>query len=229
MTVPHRPLAIRELPSTDRPVSRLIELGPEALGDAELLAIIGGVRTLEACQILLARMSGWDGLRRALLSDLTANPGITEQMAAQIKAACELHRRLTYADCGTPVRISSPADAAPLAVAELGHLDQQRLIAFALDARNRLITLHVVYQGDVSTAMVRAGEVFKEAVRRNAAAILIAHNHTHGDPTPSPDDILLTRQLVEAGKLLDIEVIDSLVVAGVRWVSMRERGMGFAL
>lgn len=174
MPEPPRPLAIRELPVGDRPVSRLIDLGPVALSDAELLAVIGGVRTLEACQLLLARLGGWDGLRRALHPELAAAPGVTAQMAAQIQAACELHRRLTYAHYGARVRVGSPGDAAPLAVAELGHLDQQRLIALILDSRNRLVATHLVYQGEVSPAMVRAGEVFKEAVRRNAAAMIVA-------------------------------------------------------
>lgn len=227
MPEPTRPLAIRELSPRDRPVNRLLDSGPEALGDAELLAAISGARTLELCQVLLARFGGWDGLRRAPTPELLAVEGVTPQMAAQIKAACELHRRLVYADYGARVQIRAPADAVPLILAEIGHQDQEHLVTLALDGKNRLLALHRVYVGSVSSSSIRVGEVFKEAVRRNAAAAIVAHNHPHGDPAPSPDDILLTRSIVEAGRLLDIEILDSLIVAGGRWVSLRERGLGF--
>ena len=221
------PRTIRELAPHDRPVNRLLASGPEALGDAELLATLSGARSLEVCQHLLARFDGWAGLRRALAPELLAITGVTVPMVAQIHAACELHRRLVYADYGARVQIRTPTDAAPLVLAELAHLDQEHLITLVLDRKNRLITLHHVYVGTISVTMVRVGEVFKEAVRRNAAAVIVAHNHVYSDPTPSPNDILLTRNLVEAGKLLDIEIIDSLIVAGGQWFSLRDHGLGF--
>jgi DNA repair protein RadC len=97
-----------------------------------------------------------------------------------------------------------------------------------LDTKNRLLKIAKVYRGSVNTAQIRVGEVFKDAVRLNATSVIIAHNHPSLDPTPSPEDILLTRQIVEAGKLLDIEALDHLVVAGGRYVSLRERGLGFS-
>ena len=110
---------------------------------------------------------------------------------------------------------------------EMMALDQEELWVAALDTKNRLIKVSKVYRGSVNTAMIRVGEVFKEALRVNATSIIVAHNHPTSDPTPSPEDILVTRQIVEAGKLLDCECLDHLIIAGGRYVSLRERGLGF--
>jgi DNA repair protein RadC len=225
--VEDRPLRIRELPARQRPLHRIAEAGADALSDAELLAALVGAPYLESCHLLLARCGDWNGLRRATSVELTA-AGLPPRAAGQIAAACELHRRLTYQELGPQPQIRSPIDAVAIAQAEIGYRDQEHLICLLLDGKNRVQAVETVYVGIVSSALLRAGEVFKAAVRRNLPALIVAHNHTGGDPTPSPDDILLTRQLVEAGKLLDVELLDSLIVAGGRHVSMRERGLGFA-
>jgi DNA repair protein RadC len=111
---------------------------------------------------------------------------------------------------------------------EMGHLDQEHMRAVLLDTKNRVQGIVTVYVGSVNSALVRVGEVFKEAIRRNSTAMIVVHNHPSGDPTPSPEDILVTRQIVDAGKLLDVEVLDHLVIGRGRYVSMRERGLGFA-
>jgi DNA repair protein RadC len=126
------------------------------------------------------------------------------------------------------LQIKSPADVAQLFMVEMMALDQEELWVACLDTKNRLIKIAKVYRGSVDTAMIRVGEVYKEALRLNAASIVVAHNHPSTDPTPSPEDILVTRQIVEAGKLLDCECLDHLVLAGNRFVSLRERGLGFA-
>lgn len=128
MPEPHPPLAIRELPARDRPANRLLAVGPEALSDAELLATISGAPTLDRCQLILASCGGRGGLRCAPATELLAVAGATAQMVAQIKAACELHRRMVSADYGACVQIRAPADAAPLAMAAIGHQDQEHLI-----------------------------------------------------------------------------------------------------
>lgn len=222
-----RPLRIRELPAHQRPLRRIAEVGADALSDAELLAALVGAPYLESCYLLLARCGDWNGLRRATSADLAA-VGLPPKAAGQIAAACELHRRLTYLALGPTSQIRSPIDAVNLVQAEIGYRDQEHLITLLLDGKNRVQGVETVYVGSVSSAMLRTGEVFKAAVRRNLPALIVAHNHTTGDPTPSPDDIILTRQVVEAGKLLDVEVLDSLIVGGGRYVSMRERGLGFA-
>jgi DNA repair protein RadC len=124
-------------------------------------------------------------------------------------------------------RIRSPADAAALLMTEMLQLDQEQLRVLCLDTKNRLQKIHLVYQGSLNSAQIRIGEVYKEPLRLNSAAIIVAHNHPSGEPDPSPEDILVTRQIVEAGKLLDVECLDHLVVGHGRWVSMRQRGLGF--
>lgn len=96
-----------------------------------------------------------------------------------------------------------------------------------LDVRNRVLDIVEVYHGSLNTSQVRVGELFKAAIRRNAAAIIVVHNHPSGDPTPSPDDIAITRAIVQAGKLLDVDVLDHLVIGGGRYISLKERGIGF--
>jgi DNA repair protein RadC len=151
----------------------------------------------------------------------------TPRRAASLKAALEVGRRLLVAGYEGRFQVKSPADVAQLFMVEMMALDQEELWVACLDTKNRLVKVAKVYRGSVNTAMIRVGEVFKEALRLNAASIVVAHNHPSADATPSPEDILVTRQIVEAGKLLDCEVLDHLILAGNRYVSMRERGLGF--
>jgi hypothetical protein len=124
-------------------------------------------------------------------------------------------------------QIRSPSDVAALLMAEMSHLDHEQLRVISLDTKNRILAMSILYRGSLNSSLVRVGEVFKEAIRLNAAAIVVVHNHPSGAPDPSPDDVLVTRQIVEAGRLLDIEAVDHLVIGKGCFVSMRERGMGF--
>jgi len=105
-------------------------------------------------------------------------------------------------------------------------LEQEHLRVILLDRRNRVLETTEVYKGSVNSSQIRVGEVFKEAIRKNASALIVIHNHPSGDPTPSPDDVAVTRAIVGAGKLLDVEVLDHLVIGHGRWVSLKERGLG---
>lgn len=125
-------------------------------------------------------------------------------------------------------KIDSPFDIASLLMVEMGHLDQEELRTVLLDTKNQLQEIVTVYKGSLNTSLIRVGEVYKEALRRNSAALIVAHNHPSGDPTPSPEDVLVTRQIVAAGELLDIDCLDHLVIGQGRWISLRERGLGFS-
>jgi DNA repair protein RadC len=121
----------------------------------------------------------------------------------------------------------SPADVVQLLMAEMAHLEQEHFRVLYLDTRNRLIGSDTVYVGSLNASHIRVGEIFRDAVKRNCAAIVVVHNHPSGDPSPSPEDVAVTRQIVAAGKLLDIDVLDHLVIGQQRFVSLRERGLGF--
>jgi DNA repair protein RadC len=123
--------------------------------------------------------------------------------------------------------VHSPQDAADLVRYEMSALEQEELRVLLLDNRNRVLAVESVYRGSVNSSQVRVGELFKAAIRRNAPALIVAHNHPSGDPTPSPDDVAVTRAIVQAGKLLDVDVLDHLVIAGGKFVSLKERGLGF--
>jgi DNA repair protein RadC len=224
---------IMDLEESERPRERLARLGPQVLTNAELLAILlrTGVPGENAVQVgnrLLQEFGGLAGIHRADFNEVRNQHGIGPAKAAQIKAAIELGRRLTAVSPEERPAIHSPADAAALVQFEMSALEQEELHVMLLDTRNRLLDIDKVYRGSVNTSQVRVGELFKSAVRRNAAAILVIHNHPSGDPTPSPDDVGLTRNIVQAGKLLDVEVLDHLVIGRGRYVSLKERGLGFA-
>lgn len=228
--MPPHPRRIRELPNGDQPRERLRDVGPAALSDAELLAILlrvglPGTNVLQLAQQLLSEHGGLPGLLRADYHELCGRRGLGTAKAATLKAALEIGRRLLLAGIDERTQIRSPADVASLLLLEMGHQEQEVLRAVLLDTKNRVQQIATVYIGSVNSAQVRVGEVFRDAVRRNSAAIIVAHNHPSGDPTPSPDDILVTRQIVDAGRLLDIEVLDHLVIGRGRYTSMREHGL----
>lgn len=235
--VPTRPRSLAERPLKDwpareRPLERLAEVGPAALSDSELLAVVfgsaGRQNPVALAQALLTEHGGWLGLQRLTLDELARQPGMTRARAAQVKAALEISRRLLLAGAEERFQIRSPADAAQLLMAEMSHLEQEHLRVLCLDTKNRIQKVHTVYIGSVNTSAVRIGEIFKEPIRLNSTSVIVAHNHPSGDPNPSPEDVLVTRQIVDAGKLLDIETLDHLVIGQGRYVSMRERGLGFS-
>ena len=224
---------ILDLHESERPRERLVKLGPQVLTNGELIAIllhvgVPGENAVQVGQRLLSEFRGLRGLHRAPIEELMQQHGLGEAKASQIKAAIELGRRLTLESLEERPSINSPSDAASLVQYEMSALEQEHLRVMLLDRRNRVLETVEVYKGSVNSSQVRVGELFKEAIRKNASAIIVIHNHPSGDPTPSPDDVAVTRAIVQAGKLLDVEVLDHLVIGQGRWVSLKERGLGFA-
>lgn len=223
---------IKEMPANERPRERLEFYGEGALSNAELIAITlrtgsAGENAVGLAWRLLNRFQGLAGLARASLAELCQVSGVGVAKAAQLKAALELGRRLIVAaEDGRP-QIRCPADAGALLVAEMGMEPQEQLRVMILDNKHRVQRMPVVYVGNVNSSLVRMGEVFREAVKDNAVAVLVAHNHPSGDTTPSPEDIRVTEEMVRAGKLLDIEVLDHLIVGRSGFLSLKERGLGF--
>ncbi len=224
---------IRDLPATDRPRERLRDAGPGALSNQELLAILlrtGSAKesALTVAARLLGRFEGLVGLARSSFAELCAQHGLGEAKAAQLQAALELGRRVASAQPEERALIRFPIDVANLLQGEMGLLDQEHLRVLLLNTRNQVLATNEVYHGSVSTAVVRIGELFREALRQNAPCIILVHNHPSGDPAPSSEDIAMTRQAIEAGDLLDIEVLDHIIIAHGKFVSMKELKKGFS-
>jgi DNA repair protein RadC len=223
---------IADLEERQRPRERLAELGAQALNDDELLAILlrVGLEGENAVQVgnrLLRELGGLFGLQRATFAELCQQRGIGEAKAAQIKAAIELGRRLMMVHPDERPIIQSPEDAAALVQYEMSAFAQEHLWVILVDTRHRVIAVDKLYTGSLNASTVRISELFRMAIQRNAAAIIVVHNHPSGDPTPSPEDINLTRALIQAGKLLDIEVLDHLVIGMGRFVSLKRERLGF--
>lgn len=218
--------AFKDMPIDERPVHRLSFYGPGALSVTELLAVVTGAADYVTVQRLLLD-GGLSGLARKPFSELTELPGIGQTKAAQVKAAFELGRRLLVSAPSDRLVIKTPVDVANQLMSEMGLLEHEELRIVVLNTKNHVLKIFTLYVGSLNTAQVRVGEVFREAIRLNSAAIIIVHNHPSNDVTPSAEDIYVTRQFVEAGKLLNIDVLDHLIICQSRWVSLKERGLGF--
>ncbi len=216
------------LPLRERPVERVSACANACTIGELLAALLGGPQPIETAEALLAHFNGrLSDLRRAPAQEIAAIPGISQGNAARVKAAVELGLRLMLLREEERPTIHSPADAAALLQLEMSTLEQEHLRVMLLDMRNRVIDVVEIYHGSLNSAQVRVAELFKPAIQRMAAAIILVHNHPSGDPTPSPDDVAVTRAVVQAGKLLDIDTLDHLVIGRARFVSLKERGLGF--
>lgn len=226
-----RPIPIPDWPSTERPRERLIRSGPGSLADAELLAIVmrtgrAGETALDLARrtLSLGGTDGLQGLLRLAADDLAALPGIGPAKAAQVLAALELGARAARRAVAAPVRLQGPEDVACALMVEMGPLDREQFRVLLLDTKHGLIGTEVVAVGGLDHVPADPREVFKPAVRRSAAAVIVVHNHPSGDPEPSAQDLELTDRLFDAGRVLGIPVLDHIVVARGGYVSLAARG-----
>src|SRR6476660_1808902 len=223
---------IRELPSSERPRERLQLRGAAGLTAAELIGLLWGSGSpgrsaIDLAADAIARFDGLSGLARASTPELEGIPGIGAARAAQLQAAFELGRRLLADWPAGRWSIRSPRDVADRLVLPMGRLEREELRVVILNAKNVVLRVTTAYQGNVSASLVRVGELFRDAVRLDAAGIILVHNHPSGDPTPSSVDLPLTAEALAAGRLLDIEVLDHLVIGHDAYVSLRDRGVAF--
>ena len=223
---------IKEMPQDLRPRERLEYVGAGALSVAELLAIVlrtggQGENVIRQSERLLTEFNGLPGLARASFEELTRAHGVGKAKVTQIKAALELGRRLLLAAPQERDKIQSPTDVANLLMLEMGMLEREQVRVVLLDTKNHVQRTPVVYSGSLNAAVIRVGEIFTEAVRANSASLIVVHNHPSGDPTPSPEDVQVTKQIVAAGKLLQIDVLDHLIITRDKYVSLKERRLGF--
>lgn len=224
-------LRVREMPEEDRPREKLDRLGSEALTNAELTAILlrtgaGGDNVIQVAQRLLNLFD--NNLKRladASVEEMAAVRGVGRVKAIQVKAALEIGKRLSMlADDTRPV-IRTAHDVARLLGASFRDLPQEEFRILLMNTRNEVTYQHVVSRGTVNSSLVHPREVFREAIRRASNAIICAHNHPSGDPSPSAEDVAITKRLVEAGDVIDIRVLDHVIIGDGRFLSMRERGL----
>lgn len=225
-------LMMREILPEERPRERLREFGERSLSTTDLIALmlntgIKGESVVRLAERVLRDSGGLRGLYRMSLEELATQKGVGVAKASRIKAALELGRRLAAAAPDERVAIEGPEDIVRLLGVEMEAQTQEQLTVVLLDTKHRVIRTSMVYQGSVNSAQVRIGELFRDAVRLNATAVIYAHNHPSGDPSPSAADIALTTDIVHCGKLLDIKVLDHVVIGHGRWVSMKRLGLGF--
>lgn len=221
-----------ELQINERPRERLLRLGSRALSERELLAIVIEhgpplLGSLGLADQLIQRFGGLAELARAPASELQNVFGIGQVKAVKIIASLELGRRVALSTVAKKDKIKTPTDAAQHFMVTMGHLEQEELHVMILDARNQVLGGTMVYRGTINAVAASVGLLYREAIRLGGHAVILAHNHPSGDPSPSAEDVRMTKQMVQAGKLLEIECLDHLIVAQSRYCSLRERGLGF--
>ena len=228
---PYNPM-IRDMPADMLPRERLLKLGANALSTNELIAIllrtgVKGENVITLSTKLLARVGGLSGLPEASISDMSDIHGISAVKACQVLAAIELGQRTASANPEHRPSINSPDDVNNIVGPEMAQLTQEKLRVLLLNTKNRVMAMRDVYQGTVNSASIRVSEILRPAVRENCPYIIVVHNHPSGDPTPSPEDILVTRRLNQSADMMDIELLDHIVIGQQSFVSMKQRNLGF--
>ena len=227
ITFIHERLEARDiyLPASEHPLLRVAE-SPAGCNLVELLAAqIGGAYAADTAQALLAYYGSPAAVSIHSPQELMAFTEISRTSAIRLLAALELGRRMLQNENDKAAFIRKPSDVASLVQYDLERLEQEELWVLLLNTRHRLLSIDHLYRGSVNSSQVRVGEVFRSAIRRNAVAIVLVHNHPGADPSPSPEDFNVTQAITAAGKQLDIDVLDHLIFGGGQYVSLKERGL----
>lgn len=223
-------MLIRELPERERPRERLLNRGAAQLSNAELLAILmatsgqRGENVIDLAQRVLIKVGDLQNLTRYTFEELCDIKGIGPAKAVLIMAVVELSRRLS-ADGGVPTTVRSPQDIKRLLDERFRYEERERFFAVLLNTKNHYMGVEEVSLGSLNSSIVHPREVFKAAIRRSAASLIVAHNHPSGDCTPSREDIEVTRRLSEAGRIIGIEVLDHVIFGDGVILSLKEKGL----
>lgn len=222
-------MMIKDVPKEDRPRERLLKVGAKYLSNQELIAIIltSGTKKESVMTLsgrVLMHFEGLKLLSDATIEELMAIKGIGDAKGVLLLAAIELGKRMNQYRSQDPYVIRSPQDGAEYVMEEMRILNQEHFVALFLNTKNQIIHRQTIFVGSLNASIVHPREVFREAVKRSSASIIVAHNHPSGDPAPSQEDIHVTRRLVEAGKMIGIEVLDHLIIGDRKFVSLKEKG-----
>ncbi|WP_040210710.1 RadC family protein [Clostridium polynesiense] len=223
-------LRIIDLPREERPREKLLKYGADKLSNSELLALILRVGSdneniLHLCDRILSYTSGLEGLLTHTPYELMNLKGIKEAKASQLAALAEIAKRMRCIKSNTSEKISKPADAACLVMAEMNILKQEVLKVIMLNTKNYVILMKDIFKGSLNSSIVHPREIFTEALRANSAAIIVCHNHPSGDPEPSKEDINITLRLKECGSIMGIELLDHIIIGGNSYISLKEKGI----
>ncbi|MFS0787375.1 DNA repair protein RadC [Shouchella sp. 1P09AA] len=223
-------MIIRDVPIQERPRERFLREGARALSNQEILAIMlrTGTKHYSALQVastLLSTYKTLTALSEASLEEMKLVKGIGETKAIELSAAIELGKRILREGKGEKRVIASPDDAVQLVVNDLVGIHQEHFVVLYLNTKNYVIKQKTVFIGSLNASIVHPREVFKEALRTSSAAVICLHNHPSGDPSPSPEDISVTKRLYEAGKILGITLLDHIIIGDeANFISLKERG-----
>lgn len=228
---------IKEMPEDERPQEKLIKFGPDYLSNAELLALIirtgnrKGDSAIDTATKVLRSLrtandsNGLNSLKNANLSNLMEVDGIGEAKAAMILAAVQLGIRLAVSSNGTKIRVTSPSIAANYVLSEMSVLEQEHFRIMTLNTKKEINFIREISKGTINMTIVHAREVFRAAISDNAHSIILLHNHPTGDPSPSKEDIGLTKNLMEASKIIGIDILDHIIIGDNRYFSFLEEGL----
>ncbi|NLJ89166.1 MAG: DNA repair protein RadC [Epulopiscium sp.] len=223
-------MSMKDLPKLERPYEKLEHFGPQALSEAELLAIIfrtgsRNIRAVELAQRLLAleKDEGIYGLYQYSLDELMNIKGIGRVKAIQIKAVLELSKRISRHQAAVKYRINSPASIASIYMEEMRYLKQEHFKIVLLDTKNQIIGSQDITKGSINSSIVHPREVFKYAIKKSAVGIIMLHNHPSGDPSPSKEDIAVTKRMKEVGELVGINLLDHIIIGDGLYISLKER------
>lgn len=222
-------LMIRDFPQDERPRERFVQNGPQSLSNHELVAILlrTGTKDESVLQLSNRLLTSFEGLRllkAASLEEMTAIKGIGTAKAIQVLAAVEIGRRVANLEYEDRYVIRSPEDGANYVMNDMRFLSQEHFVCLYLNTKNQVIHKQTIFIGSLNASIVHPREVFKEAFRRSAASIICIHNHPSGDPSPSREDIEVTKRLAECGKIIGIDVLDHLIIGENKFVSLKEKG-----
>ncbi|WP_342515257.1 DNA repair protein RadC [Sporosarcina sp. FSL K6-1522] len=220
---------IRDVHIADRPRERLIRQGAGSLSNQELIAILLRTGTKSESVLVLANriLSSFDkiqDLKNVTIEELMAVKGVGQAKAVQLLAAAEIGKRLYQKHSEGRYTIRSPEDAAAYLMTDMSSLNQEHLVALFLNVKNEVLHKQTIFIGSLNASIVHPRDIFREAVKRSAASIIISHNHPSGNPSPSPEDIAVTKRLIEAGEIMGIETIDHIIIGDHQFVSLKEKG-----